>query len=59
VGNYSNGSWTIGDRTQLQLQSWLKTPVKMPDDSLLALGGRSTVIRYQSGRWQRVEVSID
>ena len=59
VGNYSNGSWTIGDRTQLQLQSWLKTPVKMPDGSLLALGGRSTVIRYQSGRWQRLEVSID
>lgn len=59
VGNFRNGSWVIGDRTQLQLLSWLKTPVKMPDNSLLALGGRSTAISYKSGRWRRLAVSID
>lgn len=56
IGLYQGDKWTLADRTKLQLLSWLKNPVAMPDGSLLLLGGRQTVIRYKDGAWSRVNV---
>ena len=56
IGLYQGEKWELADRTKLQLLSWLKNPVAMPDGSLLMLGGRQTVIRYKDGAWSRVTV---
>ena len=56
IGLFQGDKWTLADRTKLQLLSWLKNPVAMPDGSLLLLGGRQTVIRYKDGAWSRVTV---
>lgn len=58
IGVLNNNQWTIADRTELQLLSWLRTPVEMPDQSLLLLGGRATAIRFKDGKWARVPVTI-
>ena len=58
IGFLEQGKWTIADRTRLKLLSWLKTPVEMPDGSLLITGGRATAIRYKDGEFKRVPVSL-
>jgi hypothetical protein len=57
VGVLEGDQWAIADRSALQLLSWLKTPVEMPDGSVIMLGGRSTVIRLKDGNWSRVTVT--
>lgn len=57
VGVLSGQDWSIADRSALQLLSWLKTPVEMPDGSVVMLGGRSTVVTLKNGEWTRVQVS--
>jgi hypothetical protein len=57
VGVLEGDKWAIADRSALQLLSWLKTPVAMPDGSVVILGGRSTVIRLKDGNWSRLPVS--
>ncbi|MCC6708954.1 MAG: hypothetical protein IT492_15470 [Gammaproteobacteria bacterium] len=58
IGVLDGDSWKLADRTQLHLLSWLKTPVVMPDGSILVLGGRATAIRYKDGAWTRVPVDL-
>lgn len=58
IGVLDADSWKLADRTQLHLLSWLKTPVVMPDGSILVLGGRATAIRYKDGAWTRVPVDL-
>ncbi len=53
-----NKEWALADRTELQLLSWLRTPVEMPDGSLVMLGGRSTVIVYRDNKWTRIPVTV-
>jgi Photosynthesis system II assembly factor YCF48 len=57
IGLFNNGEWALADRSELQLLSWLKTPVEMPDGTLLMLGGRSTLIALKDGKWVRVPVT--
>ncbi len=56
IGVYQNDKWTLADRSKLELLSWLKTPVAMPDGSTLMMGGRQTVIQYKDGNWTRVTI---
>lgn len=56
MGTFDGDKWNIADRSALQLLSWLRTPVEMPDGSLVMLGGRSTVIRLKDGELSRVPV---
>lgn len=56
IGTLEGENWTIADRSALQLLSWVKTPVEMPDGSVVMLGGRSTVIRLKDGQLSRVQV---
>jgi len=56
MGTLEDGKWDLADRSALQLLSWLRTPVDMPDGSLVMLGGRSTVIRLKDGELSRVPV---
>lgn len=56
LGTFQGDKWTLADRTKLQLLSWLKTPVAMPDGSTLVLGGRQTVIRLKDGQFTRVKM---
>ncbi|HMM75199.1 MAG TPA: YCF48-related protein [Gammaproteobacteria bacterium] len=56
MGTLEDGKWKLADRSALQLLSWLRTPVEMPDGSLVILGGRSTVIRMKDGELSRVPV---
>jgi len=56
IGVFQNDKWALADRTKLQLLSWLKTPVSMPDGSILMMGGRQTVIQYKEGNWTRVTI---
>jgi hypothetical protein len=58
IGVLDGQTWKLADRTQLHLLSWLKTPVAMPDGSILVLGGRATAIRYKDGAWTRVPVEL-
>ena len=58
IGVLDHNQWAIADRTELQLLSWLRTPVEMPDQRLLLLGGRATAIRFKDGKWARVPVTI-
>ena len=56
MGTLEGSEWKLADRSALQLLSWLRTPVEMPDGSLVLLGGRSTVIRMKDGQLSRVPV---
>jgi photosystem II stability/assembly factor-like uncharacterized protein len=56
IGTLDGGKWTLADRTQLHLLSWLKTPIVMPDGTIVVLGGRATAIRYKDGSWTRIPV---
>jgi len=58
IGVLDGSEWKLADRTQLHLLSWLKTPVVMPDGTILVLGGRATVIRYKEGAWTRIPVEM-
>ncbi|MEQ8660545.1 MAG: hypothetical protein RLW62_06985 [Gammaproteobacteria bacterium] len=58
IGFLEDGKWKLADRTRLKLLSWLKTPVEMPDGTLLIMGGRATAIRYSDGEFQRVPVTF-
>ena len=58
IGILNGPEWTIADRSELQLLSWLRTPVEMPDGRLVMLGGRATVIAFKDGEWARVPVSF-
>lgn len=58
IGVQDGEAWKLADRTQLHLLSWLKTPVTMPDGSVLVMGGRATAIRYKDGAWSRVQVEL-
>ena len=57
LGTYSGDKWSLADRSKLQLLSWLKNPVDMPDGSVMVLGGRQTVIRYKDGDWTRIPMA--
>lgn len=57
IGLLNNGAWALADRSELQLLSWLKTPVEMPDGTLIMLGGRSTMIALKDGKWTRIPVT--
>lgn len=57
IGTFDGTNWTLADRTKLQLLSWLKNPVDMPDGSLMMLGGRQTIIHYKDGNWTRVPMA--
>lgn len=56
IGSLQDGDWNLADRTKLKLLSWLRTPVALPDGSLLVTGGRATAIRYDGGNFTRVPV---
>jgi hypothetical protein len=58
IGVLDNDKWKTADRTELNLLSWLKTPVEMPDGTLVVLGGRSTAILYKDGAWKRIPVTV-
>ncbi len=57
IGILNGEEWSIADRSELQLLSWLRTPITMPDGQLIMLGGRSTVISLKDGKWVRVPVT--
>lgn len=57
VGVLEGEKWNVADRSELQLLSWLRTPVKMPDGSLVLIGGRSTTITFKDGKFSRVAVA--
>jgi len=57
VGVMEDGKWNVADRSELQLLSWLRTAVEMPDGSMVLIGGRSTAIAYKDGGWNRVPVA--
>ncbi|MFP6681900.1 MAG: hypothetical protein VCB07_06870, partial [Gammaproteobacteria bacterium] len=59
IGKFDGSEWTLGDRTQLKLLSWLKNPVPLDDGSVLMLGGRSTAVSFKDGTWTRVPVDAD
>lgn len=59
IGTLEGDKWNIADRSALKLLSWVKTPVEMPDGSLVMLGGRSTVIRLKDGQLTRVQLKTD
>jgi hypothetical protein len=57
IGSMSqDGEWALADRTELKLLSWIKTPVTMPDGSLLVLGGRGTAIKVADGKMSRLPI---
>lgn len=58
IGVLNGDSWALADRSELQLLSWLRTPVEMPDGSLIVLGGRYTVIEFKAGEWTRIPVTV-
>ena len=58
VGVLESGTWKLADRTQLKILSWLKNPVKMPDDSVVVLGGRATAISIKDGNYTRITVGL-
>ena len=57
IGVLENSKWYLVDRTDLQLQSWLRTPVEFPDGRIIFLGGRSTIVEYANGVWSRMTLS--
>ena len=56
IGTLDGDKWDVADRSALNLLSWVKTPVAMPDGSIVMLGGRSTVIRMKGRELTRVPV---
>ena len=58
IGSLEGSEWKLADRTHLKLLSWLKTPVSMPDGSILVTGGRATAIRFKDGEWARIPVEF-
>ncbi len=58
LGVLNGNEWAIADRSELQLLSWLKAPVRMPDGSLIMLGGRATAIGLKDGKWTRIPVEV-
>ncbi|MGE0485340.1 MAG: hypothetical protein AB7Q81_14455 [Gammaproteobacteria bacterium] len=58
IGKLDGGQWKLADRTALKLLSWLKTPVTMPDGSVLVMGGRATAIRFAGSEFVRVPVML-
>ena len=58
VGVLESGTWKLADRTQLKILSWLRNPVKMPDDSVVVLGGRATAISIKDGNYTRITVGL-
>lgn len=58
IGRLEGDEWKLADRTSLNLLSWLRSPVVLPDGSILVMGGRSSAIRYKDGAFQRVPVSF-
>ena len=57
IGTMVGDDWKVADRTALKLLSWLRTPVSLPDGSILVTGGRAAAIRFKDGEFQRVPVS--
>ncbi|MGR8921627.1 MAG: hypothetical protein ACU85V_18590 [Gammaproteobacteria bacterium] len=58
MGTMRDGDWTIADRTRLKLLSWLRTPVTLPDGSVVVFGGRAAALRYRDGKINRIPVSF-
>ena len=58
IGTLIDDEWHLADRTRLQLLSWLRSPIVMPDGSVVVTGGRATTIRYRDGEWTRVPVNF-
>ncbi|MCZ6774013.1 MAG: hypothetical protein O7G83_18805, partial [Proteobacteria bacterium] len=58
IGLLDGDAWQLADRTVLKLLSWLKTPIAMPDGSLVVTGGRATAIRFRDGKWTRIPVKF-
>ncbi len=54
IGTLKGDEWTLADRTELKLLSWIKTPVELPNGKLLVLGGRGTAILVDNGSVSRV-----
>jgi len=54
IGTLKGDEWTLADRTELKLLSWIKTPVELPDGRLLVLGGRGTAILVDNGSVSRI-----
>lgn len=57
AGILHEGDWKVADRTRLKLLSWLRTPVPMPDGSVVLMGGRAAAIRFKDGEFKRVPVT--
>jgi hypothetical protein len=57
VGVLEGEKWNVADRSELQLLSWLRTPVEMPDGSLVLIGGRATTISLKDGKFSRIAVA--
>jgi len=58
IGRLEGDEWKLADRTSLKLLSWLRSPVVLPDGSILVLGGRASAIRYKDGAFERIPVSF-
>ena len=58
IGLLDDNEWQLADRTVLKLLSWLKTPIAMPDGSMVVTGGRATAIRFRDGEWTRIPVKF-
>ncbi|MEX2481261.1 MAG: hypothetical protein WD928_10400 [Gammaproteobacteria bacterium] len=58
IGRLEGDDWVVADRTRLKLLSWLRSPVVMPDGTILILGGRASAIHYSDGEFERVPVSF-
>ena len=58
IGTLVDDEWRLADRTQLRLLSWLRSPIVMPDGSLVVTGGRATTLRYRDGEWTRINVKF-
>ena len=54
IGTLNGDEWTLADRTELKLLSWIKTPVELPNGKLLVLGGRGTAILVDNESVSRV-----
>ncbi len=54
IGTLKDDEWTLADRTELKLLSWIKTPVELPNGKLLVLGGRGTAILVDNESVSRV-----
>lgn len=59
AGSFDEGEWNLVDRSATNLYSWLKTFVELADGSLILLGGNSTVLAYQNGEWERIQLTIE